>query len=93
MAYLAYLVERSVAKLPPWVRSVNGRLALWLAVIAGCLFLGVGVVNRWHHGGGEDSVGVDVLWHTVWIIYQVLKVWLIVVVAILLYRRVQRPSV
>lgn len=77
---------------PYWTRSINGRLAWWLAGITAVLFLLVGVVNRWRHGGGEGSAAVSILWHTVWIAYQCFKIWLIVVIVVLLYRRFQGSS-
>jgi hypothetical protein len=83
---------RGWGRLPPWIRSINGRLALWLAVLVGCLFLAVGAVSRWHQGGGAQMLVVDIIWRTVWIVYQILKVWLIVVIAILIYRRAQGSS-
>jgi hypothetical protein len=90
MSQLFDFAARRLERLPVWVRSVNGGLAVWLSFVVVLLFLLVGFVSRWHHGAGDGRVEGDVLWHVVWITYQAVKVWLVTVVVILLYRRYHR---
>lgn len=59
-----------------------GKLQSLLAAVAvttGALFLLVGAVTMWDNHGGSGSVGVDILWWFVWIVYTFAKVTLIVV--------------
>ncbi len=92
MNWLAEFVSRNLKRLPSWTRSASGPQAVWLLLAVVALFLLVGAVHRWHHGGGENSVAVDIVWRVVWITYQVFKVWLIVVVVMIIYRWSQRSA-
>ncbi len=90
MNRLAELGSRNLKGLPPWIRSPSGGQALFLLITVVILFLLVGAVHRWHHGSGENSVAVDIIWRVVWVTYQVCKIWLIVVVVMLVVRWRQR---
>jgi hypothetical protein len=92
MSWFTELQSRNLRWLPLWIRSANGSLAVFLLFAVVLLFLLMGAVTRWHHGAGQDSVAVDIIWRVVWITYQVFKVWLIVVAVMLLYRWGRRTS-
>ncbi len=76
------------SRISVWMRSINGRLALWLALITGVLFLVTGAIREWRLGSGRGSEFVAALWHLTWSVYTLIAVWLICVVVGLAYRRV-----
>lgn len=57
-----------------------------VAVATAALFVLMGAVAEWHHGGGSDSVGVDVLWWVVWIVYTLAKLILVGVLLVTIYQ-------
>jgi hypothetical protein len=58
-----------------------GLLIFYLAILLFALVLIVGALNNWHTGSGRGDVFVGILWHTVWIFFQVLKVtWIVLVI-------------
>jgi len=65
----------------------NGWLIFYFSLIFAVLIFVVGGVREWHHGSGEGSFFVDVVWRVTWIIFSVLEVALIVLLAIWGYRR------
>lgn len=64
-------------------------LASWrnigmVGIGVGILFLLVGATYQWHHGAGQDSIVVGVLWRIVWITYTVAKLALVGLLALAL---------
>jgi hypothetical protein len=57
-----------------------------VAIVTGALFLLMGAVSMWDHGGGRGSAAVDVIWWVVWIVYSLARVALIGVVAMVIYQ-------
>lgn len=66
---------------------VNGYVVFYLALIVAGLVLVGGAVLEWHHGSAQGNVAVDILWRVTWVIYQVLKVTLVIVGGMWIYRR------
>ena len=60
-----------------------------VAIVTGVLFVLVGAVGLWRHGGGSGSLGVDVLWWIMWIVYTVAKLILIGVLVATIYQWVR----
>lgn len=58
----------------------------WQSLLAGVaigtalIFVVMGAVAKWRHGGGSGSVAVDTLWRTTWIIYVFAKLLLLAVI-------------
>lgn len=50
-----------------------------VAVATAALFLLMGALTMWDNGSGSGSIGVDILWWLVWIVYTLAKVALAVV--------------
>ena len=87
---MTQVTSRKLKRLSHWIPTVNGALAVWLALTVVVLFILVGIVHRWHQGGGANSVEAAVIWRVVWITYQIVKVWLVVVLVMMAYRWTQR---
>lgn len=67
----------------------NGLFIFYLAIAFVALAIVVEAVREWHHGAGEGSIFVDVLWRVTWIASTVYEVVLIMLLAIWVYRRFQ----
>jgi hypothetical protein len=73
------------------VLSMRGASIIWLVLVVLGMFLLVGLTSEWHHGAAQGSVLVDIVWHAVWVAYQILKTLLIVLLVVLAYRRFVEP--
>src|SRR3954453_20911010 len=70
-------------------RSPSRNYRRWVfgfTVVTVVLFLLVGAVKQWRHGGGQNSDLVDALWHTIWICYTLAKLGLIALLFVAGYR-------
>src|SRR5690242_10132420 len=65
----------------------NGLFILYLAVLFVVLVIVVEAFREWHHGSGEGSIVVDVLWRVTLVTSRVFEVILIVLLSIWVYHR------
>lgn len=86
LTHWAALAERRVRSLISRLGTARGSDIIRLAFIVLGMFLLVGLVNEWHNGVGHDSVLVDIIWRVTWISYQILKVLLVGLVVLYVYR-------
>jgi hypothetical protein len=64
----------------------NGYLIFYLAVTVAAFMILGGAILEWHRGAAQGNVFVDILWRLTWIMFQVMKVTLIILLVIWVYR-------
>ncbi|HKB50386.1 MAG TPA: hypothetical protein VKC63_03025 [Solirubrobacterales bacterium] len=81
---------RSAKEIEVADRPNRGKLIALLAVCVALLYPLIGAFYDFHHGSGQGSVVVDVLWRVVWVGYSFARLALIVLLAMAAYRYVTK---